>query len=151
MDEISILLATDSERDWAAKVMAGSDPWITLRVSADQLRSVVLDKEYKLFIAHLGDTPVGLIILQDRGVAGSPYLKSIAVAEGSRGKRIGEAMIRFAEEMYRPRSKHFFLCVSSFNTRAKAWYEHLGFRAVGEFEDYVIQGASEILMYKALQ
>jgi len=34
---------------------------------------------------------------------------------------------------------------------ARAFYERLGFRAVGEFQDYIIEGASEILMHKRLR
>ena len=45
-------------------------------------------------------------------------------------------------------SRHFFLCVSSFNTRAQQFYWRQGFRQVGVLADYVIDGASERLMYK---
>jgi ribosomal protein S18 acetylase RimI-like enzyme len=43
-----------------------------------------------------------------------------------------------------------FLCVSSFNTRARQLYERRGYVQVGEFPGYVIAGASEILMQKRL-
>jgi len=38
--------------------------------------------------------------------------------------------------------------VSSFNTRAQAFYARHGYRQVGQFDDYVIEGASELLLYK---
>ncbi len=43
-----------------------------------------------------------------------------------------------------------FLCVSSFNGRARALYERHGYRTVGELADYVVDGLSEILMVKRL-
>ena len=59
--------------------------------------------------------------------------------------------MEFAEDLFRREARHIFLCVSSFNTRARAFYERLGFCAVGEFQDYIIEGASEILMHKRLR
>jgi ribosomal protein S18 acetylase RimI-like enzyme len=41
--------------------------------------------------------------------------------------------------------------VSSFNVRARRLYERRGYEAVAELEDYVIDGASEILMHKWLR
>jgi ribosomal protein S18 acetylase RimI-like enzyme len=58
--------------------------------------------------------------------------------------------LEFAEELFRGGAKHIFLCVSSFNSRARSLYERCGYKVVGEFKDYVIEGASEILMHKRL-
>lgn len=145
------MAATDQEREWAASVMASSDPWIKLGVSLEQARSAVNDPAYRIYIAHREGRPVGLMVLQDKGVAGSPYLKSIAVVAVERGHGTGEALVRFAEELYRPASRHLFLCVSSFNTKARSFYERLGFRQAGEFKDYIIPGYSEALMHKLLK
>jgi predicted GNAT family acetyltransferase len=49
-----------------------------------------------------------------------------------------------------PEARHIFLCVSSFNTEARRLYERRGYRQAGEFPDYVMAGASEILMHKRL-
>ena len=43
-----------------------------------------------------------------------------------------------------------FLCVSSFNTRARALYERLGYQVVGELRDYVVRGHSEWLLRKSV-
>jgi hypothetical protein len=48
-------------------------------------------------------------------------------------------------------ARHFLLCVSSFNARAQAFYTRHGYRQVGQFDDYVIDGASELLLYKRVQ
>jgi ribosomal protein S18 acetylase RimI-like enzyme len=59
--------------------------------------------------------------------------------------------VTWTEQYFRPSARHLFLCVSSFNPRARALYERVGFRAVGELPDYFIEGASEILMCKRLR
>jgi ribosomal protein S18 acetylase RimI-like enzyme len=83
-------------------------------------------------------------------VAGSPYIKSVAVYPEFRGKRIGASLLSFAEELFRGRSKYIFLCVSSFNRRAQKFYDMNGYKVVGELKDYIIDGASEILIHKRL-
>ncbi len=151
MDDLVIAPATGAERDWAAELLADSEPWITLRVTLEQCRKACRDPEYLLYVAHWQGNPCGAIVLQRSGLAGSPYIKSIAVAAEHRSRGIGAALMQFAENLFRNEARHMFLCVSSFNTRARAFYERQGYRAVGEFEDYIVEGASEILMHKSLR
>jgi ribosomal protein S18 acetylase RimI-like enzyme len=66
-----------------------------------------------------------------------------------RGQGVGSALLDAAER-WLPEARHMFLCVSSFNTRARQLYERCGYTKVGEFPDYVIAGSSEILMHKRL-
>jgi ribosomal-protein-alanine N-acetyltransferase len=151
MEKIEIKRATIEEFDWTAEMLAGSDPWITLGISKEQCLKACLDPEYLVYVAHLESRPCGAMVLHRRGVAGSPYIKSIAVTAEFRGQGIGAELIDFAENLFRGEARHLFLCVSSFNTRARAFYERLGYRAVGEFQDYILEGASEFLMHKRLR
>ena len=151
MSLVQIAQASDQERDWAASLFAGQEPWITLGSTLEQCRSACRHPEYRVYVARREGQPCGAIVLHPRGVAGSPYVKSLAVAEGHRGQGTGAALVKFAEDLFRGESRHIFLCVSSFNTRARAFYERLGYLPVGEFKDYVIVGASEILMHKLLR
>jgi len=64
---------------------------------------------------------------------------------------LGTRFISFAEDYFRPRSRHLFLCVSSFNDRARRLYERLGYEPVGAVKDLAIEGASELLMCKRLK
>ena len=142
--------ATEAEKIWAADLLANSDPWMHLGVRKEQLIKTCQDPEYLVFIAHSDKIPCGVIIMDPRGIAGSPYIKSIAVASGQRSEGIGAKMVLFAESYYSKISRHMFLCVSSFNTRAQKFYIELGYIRVGEFENYIIEGESEILMHKLL-
>lgn len=151
MDHIVISLATDADRDWCARLMAESDPWIRLgRGYEECLAACQPHPGTVLFIARDGDTACGFALLRERGLAGSPYLASIGVAEAYRGRGIGSRLLAHAESHFRPRARHMFLCVSSFNQSARRLYERLGYVRVGELPDYIIDGASEILMHKRL-
>jgi ribosomal-protein-alanine N-acetyltransferase len=151
MEELKIVPAIDEEREWIACLLAGSEPWITLGISLERCREACRDPEYLVYVAHWLGVRCGAMVLHRRGVAGSPYLKSIAVAEGYRSRRIGTEMLRFAEDLFRDQARHMFLCVSSFNPLARAFYERNGYRAVGELKDYIIDGASETLMHRRLR
>ena len=142
--------ASEVDREWCAHLMAGSDPWITLGRGLESCRASCRHPEYELFVARSGTQPGGFILLHPRGLAGSPYIASIATAEEVRGRGVGSRLLTFAEDHFRSHSKHIFLCVSSFNPRARALYERRGYTAVGELKYYVIAGASEILMHKRL-
>jgi ribosomal-protein-alanine N-acetyltransferase len=149
--ELAFRAATADDREWAAQVMAASEPWLTLGRGLEACRAAVQQAEVEVFVAVHEGARAGFIRLQRRGVAGSPYVASIAVAAEQRGGGVGRALLRFAEERCRAEHRHIFLCVSSFNTRARALYEREGWRQVGELEDYVIDGASELLMHKRLR
>jgi ribosomal protein S18 acetylase RimI-like enzyme len=43
-----------------------------------------------------------------------------------------------------------FICVSSFNPRAQAFYRRLGYEVIGELRDYVVRGHSEWLLRKSI-
>lgn len=151
MDHLAIEIgdATTEEREWCARLMATSEPWITLRRGLDVLRPAALDPDYVVLVARRDGTPCGFIRIHPRGVAGSPYVASVAVTEAERGRGVGTALLDAAEARY-PEARYVFLCVSSFNTRARALYERHGFRLVGELPDYVVDGTSELLMGKRL-
>jgi ribosomal protein S18 acetylase RimI-like enzyme len=150
-NRIEISPATEDERSWAAGLLAGSEPWITLGRTYEHCYSSCTDPEFMVYVAHCEEKPCGAIILDPRGLAGSPYLKSLIVEMGYRSRGAGAALLEFAEDLFRPSSRHFFLCVSSFNIRAIAFYERHGYVKVGEFRDYIIEGESEILMHKRLR
>ena len=151
MDTLLITKATEKEKAWAAELMANSEPWTTLGVTFEKSLIACHDSANHVYIAHDRDTPCGVIILQDKGVAGSPYIKSIAVFQQYQNQGIGKQLLKFAEDQYRGTSKHLFLCVSSFNKKAQHLYQEYGFLVVGEFKDYIVDGLSEILMHKRLR
>jgi ribosomal protein S18 acetylase RimI-like enzyme len=148
---IVIDTADRDDREWAAQLMAGSDPWITLGRDLEACRRVCLNLEYLVFVARVHGIPLGFALCHRRGVVGSPYLATLAVVPESRDQGVGTRLIRFVEDFFRADARHLFICVSSFNPEARRLYERVGFTAVGPLEDYFIEGASELLMHKRLR
>jgi len=150
MDEITIRDANDDDRVWAASLMAGSDPWKTLRRGFDDCLASCRDPQDELHIADAEGQRCGFVLVRPRGIAGAPYIVSIAAAEAFRSRGVGRALIAFVSNRFAHRARHLFLCVSSFNPRAKAMYEREGFVQVGDLPDFCIEGASEQLMCRRL-
>ncbi len=150
MGNLEISTASTEEKNWATRLLSGSEPWISLRISPETIRESCYNPEHEVYIAHQQGKACGVIIIHPKGVAGSPYIKSIAVDTEFRNMGVGAALIHFTEDLFQTKARFLFLCVSSFNTRAQALYEKLGFTVVGELKDYITDGASEILMSKRL-
>ena len=149
--DLDIAPATPDDREWAARLMASCDPWKKLGRTLDQCRERCTDPLFLVLIARHQGERCAFAVLNPRGVAGSPYLASFAVEEAWRSRGVGAVFLEACERHFAPSSRHFFLCVSSFNVRARAFYERHGYRQVGEFVDYVVEGASEILLHKRLE
>lgn len=149
MSVLTIGEATAAERLWAGRLMASSEPWITLGRGEDACRAASVDPDYVVLVARRDGLPLGFARLHPRGVAGSPYLASIAVDPSARSRGVGAALLEAAERRF-PGARWMFLCVSSFNTRARALYERRGYRRAGELPDYIVDGFSETLMVKRL-
>lgn len=143
--------ATSSDCEWAAFLMASCDPWKTLGRDLPSCSRVFQDRTAHTFVARLESELCGFLVLRRRGLADSPYIKSIAVIEKHRSSGIGRRLIGFAENLYRSEARSIFMCVSSFNARARGLYESLGYRAVGELPGYIAAGHSEVLLEKRLK
>src|SRR5207247_7952717 len=128
----------DEDREWAAMLMAGSEPWIRLGRGLERCLQVCRDPEYLVFIARREAERYGVLILQARGVAGSPYIVSLAVAPHLRGKGVGGRLLTFAEELFAKDSAHQFLCVYSFYVRGRRFSERHGFRISAAVLGYVV-------------
>jgi ribosomal protein S18 acetylase RimI-like enzyme len=150
MPPITIRKAMGDDARWAAGVLSSSDPWLTLGRGFDACLAACTSALDELEIAESGSERCGLVLVRPAGVAGAPYIVSIAVTPAFRSRGVGAALLDHVERAYRGRSRHLFLCVSSFNPRARRFYERHGFEAVGTLKAFLIDGADEILMHKRL-
>ncbi|MFO7692640.1 MAG: N-acetyltransferase [Vicinamibacterales bacterium] len=150
MPDIVIRRAASDDARWAAGLMASSDPWITLGRGFDACLAACTSAIDALDIAESAGERCGLVLVRPAGVAGAPYIVSIAVDPAFRSRGIGAALVAHVERAFAGRSRHLFLCVSSFNPRARRFYERLGFEAVGTLRAFLIDQADEILMCKRL-
>jgi ribosomal protein S18 acetylase RimI-like enzyme len=104
----------------------------------------------ELFVARDRLQAAGFVLVAPFGMAGSPYIASLAVMAEARGEGIGSELLRFAEERFAA-SGHIFLLVSSFNRGAERLYRQHGYEFVGELKDYVATGYSELILHKRLK
>ena len=146
---VRIAAAAPDDSEWCARLMASTEPWITLGRDVAGCRQALARPGTELFVARDDDLPVGFILLAPYGMAGSPYVASIAVAEAARGRGVGLQLLRFAEERYAGRA-HLFLLVSSFNHRAQQLYRRHGYEFIGELKGYVVPDHSELIFHKRL-
>ena len=103
-----------------------------------------------LFVARAGGLPLGFLLLRPRGLAGSPYIVSIAVAPAARGQGIGTRLMDHVAAAVSPPARHLFLCVSDFNHDARRLYARYGFAQVGAVPDYLVPGIAELILHKRL-
>ena len=137
------------ELDLCARMMAGSEPWLTLRRDYAAARRTIDDPAKEVYLADLGGALVGFVVLTMAG-AFVGYIQSICVAPAWRGRGVGTALLRHAEARILREVPNVFLCVSSFNPRAQALYERLGYAVVGELRDYLVAGHAELLLRKTI-
>ena len=140
-------LGTRAEAEAGARMIAGTEPWITLRRDYEACLGVVLDETRERYVAYRGDRLAGLLILNVKG-AFVGYIQTVCAAEEFRGTGVGSALVAFAEERIFRDFRNAFICVSDFNPGARRLYERLGFRLVGELTNYVVAGHSELLLRK---
>ena len=142
-------LANDEEARTCAAMMCSTEPWITLNRTFDESLAILKDPSQEIYVAADGDQLLGFIIVMMRG-AFTGYIRTVCVDANARGRGIGTLLVEFAEKRIFRDTPNVFLCVSSFNPRARALYERLGYEFIGELKNYIIDGASEFIMRKTI-
>ncbi|HUJ13697.1 MAG TPA: GNAT family N-acetyltransferase [Thermoanaerobaculia bacterium] len=142
-------LAIDDEARRCAGMMCSTDPWVTLGRSFDECLAAVRDPTQEIYLATDDGRILGFIILTMKG-AFTGYIRTVCVDAEERGHGIGSRLVEFAENRIFRDTPNVFLCVSSFNPRARALYERLGYEPIGELKNYIVDGASELLMRKTI-
>jgi len=148
---IHVTAAVLDDYEWCATLMASSEPWITLGRDLGSCHDALNRPGTELFVARNpeDDQLIGFVLLAPYGLAGSPYIATVAVAAEVRGQGIGTELLRFAEHHFAGR-EHLFLLVSSFNQGARQLYLRQGYAPVGELKDYCVSGQSELILHKGL-
>jgi len=132
-----------------ARMMADSEPWITLR--RDYLASVktLSAPSKEVYLGLVGEQIAGFTILNmNGGFIG--YIQTLCVAPEWRNNGFGSELMSFAEGRIFKETPNVFICVSSFNPKALKFYQRLGYEVIGELKDYIIPGHSEILLRKTI-
>jgi ribosomal-protein-alanine N-acetyltransferase len=139
----------DAEARACAEMMASSDPWIFFGRTFEQCLARVTNPEGEVWVAREDGIARGFIILLLHG-SFVGYIQVVCVAAAARSSGVGSKLVAFAEERIFREFPNVFLCVSSINPRARQLYERLGYKLVGELDDYLVRGHSEFLMRKSV-
>lgn len=152
MSTISIQpIATIEEQQWCARLMAESEPWVSLNRSFEDGMILMQQPadEIQAFIAMEASSPLGFVVIKLKG-AFVGYIQVIAVSPQARGKGIGSLLLDHVEAIIFQKSPNAFICVSSFNHRARKLYESRGYQLLGTLDNYLENGFSEHLLRKTL-
>ena len=142
-------LQAPGEAELCARLMAESDPWLTLRRGYNHAFTLLTDPTRESYVAIVDGAVVGFVVVNLVGPLRG-YLQAIGVLPAWRSRGVGQELIAFAEERIFRECPNVFLLVSSFNLGAQRLYARLGYVQVGELKDYAIKGHSELLMRKTL-
>jgi [ribosomal protein S18]-alanine N-acetyltransferase len=142
-------LRPGKESRLCARMMAASEPWITLKRGYRESLAIVEDRSREVHVALEDGRLRGFLILNMSG-AFAGYIQTICVDPEARSRGIGTRLMRFAEARIFRESPNVFLCVSSFNFRARALYRRLGYVRVGDLKGYLARGHSETLFRKTI-
>ena len=132
-----------------ALMMSETDPWITLGMNYDQCLKAFEGDCKEVYIVSYENDIVGFVILQVCGTF-SGYIQTICMREDNRGKGFGTMLLEFCEERILKFSPNVFICVSSFNKDAIRLYYKFGFKLVGELDNFVKEGFTELLLRKTV-
>lgn len=138
-----------ADAETCARMMADSEPWLTLRRDYVASLEILTDPSREVYLAMVGSEIAGFTVLIMNG-AFVGYLQSICVAPQWRDKGIGSQLMDFAEKRVFSESPNVFICVSSFNRRVQKLYERRGYEVIGELKDWIVPGHSEILLRKTI-
>jgi ribosomal protein S18 acetylase RimI-like enzyme len=131
----------------SARMMAASEPWITLGITVEGAQQVLTDPAREQYAMRDANGVAGLVVLDMRGLL-SGYIQILCVRPDRRAHGIGSALIRWAEDRIFRDSPNAFICVSSFNAAARRLYERLGFEPVGVLRELIVPGHDELLLRK---
>ena len=142
-------MKTEAQARACARLMASSEPWITLRRDEAGSMRNLYHPAAEVYVAEEDGAVVGFIVLTMQGPFRG-YIATVGVVPERRGQGLGTRLVRFAEERIFREVPNVFLCVSSFNARAQKFYRRLGYERIGELRDFIVPGHGEILMRKTV-
>jgi ribosomal protein S18 acetylase RimI-like enzyme len=146
---IRILPMSRSHIPACVDIVSSSEPRKTLREGMDFTTAI---KRKQAYVADIAGAVAGFVVFTpDPVFARGGYLRAIGVASAIRGAGIGRKLLSFAEKTTAKKAPNLFLCVSSFNREAQAFYRKCGYGKVGTIDGLIRRGAAEHIYWKRLR
>lgn len=142
---------TSEQARAVAEMLAGSEPWVSLKFSATALANYLTrdDAALRRYVISVGDDLAGVICVRHPWLRG-PYIELLGLSPDHRGKGIGKQVLAWAETEARREAKNLWVVASSFNHQALNFYQSLGFYPIGPIQGLVTPEHDEILLRKCL-
>ncbi len=134
-------------------IVAASEPWKRLGERIHFRFFLIPGRTHtEAHVCLSDDEAVGFVLFIPEPVfARGGYLKAIGVSPLHQGRGIGKKLLSFAEMRTARRAENFFLCVSSFNRRAQAFYQKAGYRKAGSLPGLILPDVAEHIFWKRLR
>ncbi|MGO9544956.1 MAG: GNAT family N-acetyltransferase [Rhodomicrobium sp.] len=135
-----------------AQALAAMPPWSVIGWPAERMVRSFLRAQPSVhrFEILAGHELAGIVTIQYPFLHG-PYLQLLAILPGFQGRNLGLTVLKWMEAQARAgEARQLWLCVSTFNTRARVFYERFGFEAVTVLEKLASDASDELFMRKRL-
>jgi len=132
-----------------AKMMSETEPWLSLDSNFNSYLDALHGEYKEVYIVRDKSKVVGFALLQITETF-KGYIQSICISPERRGQGIGSELLEFCENKIFQMSPFVFICVSSFDTKAAKLFRKMGYKKIGEIENFIVQGYSEILLRKSM-
>ncbi|MGO8954828.1 MAG: GNAT family N-acetyltransferase [Rhodomicrobium sp.] len=134
------------------EALAAMPPWSVSGWPADRLTRAFqreLPSVHRFEVLSGGEL-AGIVTIQAPFLHG-PYLQLLAILPGFQGRNLGLQVLQWMERQARAEeARQLWLCVSTFNARARAFYERFGFEEVAVLEQLASDASDELFMRKRL-
>lgn len=140
------------EARFLGDLLAGMDPWHTLRYTASALARYLLRPDAALhrYAVVVQRQTSGVVCVRYPWLRGA-YLELIGLAAAVQGCGVGSEILHWIEAQARRESDNVWVLVSAFNMRARTFYEQQGFSEIGTLKDFVQLGSDEVLLRKVVR
>ncbi len=131
-----------------SQTLASMDPWLTLGYSPEAFSFYLLrsDPALRRYCFTMSGAVIGVLTVRYPWLLG-PFIELLALFGDFRGKGYGRALVEWVCNEYSS-SLNVWVTVSSFNTEARKFYDHLGFEELTAIKDLIQPGREEVLLRK---
>lgn len=131
--------------------IAAMEPWSKLNYPAVSLTAFLTadDAALSRHVIRVEQEMAGVIAIRQPWLHG-PYLQLLALLPPFQGQGLGAPLLEWFEQQASPRNRWLWLCYTSFNNRAGAFYARHGFEEAGRLPDLLVDGETEVLMRKRI-
>jgi ribosomal protein S18 acetylase RimI-like enzyme len=149
---LSLQPLTHSNAEILGQALASMEPWATIGWPPERMVRALQHERPSMhrFEVLAGAGLAGIITIQEPWLHG-PYLQLLAILPAHQGKGFGQRLLTWMEaEARSSEMRQLWLCVSTFNTKARRLYERFGFHPQSVIEQLASGASDELLMRKRL-